>query len=300
MKRAVISIGSYDGIHQGHKAIIDKIKEISLNKNISSAIFFFKTPPKLYLTNNITNSLITLPTERKEIIKSLGIDNVISIEFNDKIHTMEPEEFFEKYILSHYFIEDIVVGKDFAVGYRRKGNLEWLYNFASEKGFSVHHVDYVKYENKRVSSSLIREMLKNGEVDVANIVLTRPYFLNGIVKKGAGIGRKIGYPTANIEVDVRKILPPGIFVVSVELNQKKFNAVASVGRRPTLKTLGGELICEVHILDFDRDIYGESIKVSFLSRIREEKKFEGMNELKQQIKNDIEFARNFFFSFKNN
>ncbi len=295
MKKTSLSIGSYDGLHIGHQSILKRVKEISCEKNIESTIFFFETPPKLYFKNELVGSFITLPDERKALIKSYGIDNIFSVEFNNKIHTMSPEDFFDKFIFSHFIVEDIVVGKDFSIGYQKKGDIEWLAKFSKVKGFSLHIVDYVKYKNHRVSSTLIRELLRKGMVDDVKHLLARPYFLSGIVRKGAGIGRKLGYPTANIEADVRKILPMGIFAVEVSIGDKSFKGVASVGRRPTLNTLGGRVICEVHILNFNKDIYGEVLGVKFLYKIREEKKFESIDKLVYEIKNDIEKAKDYFY-----
>ncbi|MGC9069903.1 MAG: riboflavin biosynthesis protein RibF [Elusimicrobiales bacterium] len=299
MKRNVMTIGSYDGLHIGHQAILNKIIEISHHKKIESSIFFLETPPKLYFKNELVNSLITLPEERRSLIKNYGVEKIFSIEFNNKVHTMSPEDFFNKFVFSQCAVEDIVVGKDFAIGYQRRGNLEWLFNFARDKNFSVHIVDYIKYHNHIVSSTLVREFLKKGKVDEVKELLARPYSLYGIVKKGAGIGRRLGYPTANIEVDIRKILPLGIFAVEVNLRNERLRGVANVGKRPTFNTLGGQIICEVHIFDFNKDIYGELLGIKFLHKIREEKKFRSADELVCEIKNDIERAKGYFFEQMN-
>ncbi|MCX7641481.1 MAG: bifunctional riboflavin kinase/FAD synthetase [Elusimicrobiales bacterium] len=299
MKEIILSIGSYDGVHLGHQLIIEKMREISLIKKIETAILFFEVPPKLYLRSEFKNNLITLPIERISIIKEYGVDIIVPIEFNEKIHLMSPRDFFRKFVFSRYKVSDIVVGRDFAVGYNREGNIEWLKDFSLEMSFNISLVDFVKYYNHKISSSLIREFLKKGMIEHVNKLLGRFYTLEGIVKKGAGIGKKLGYPTANLEIDERKLLPLGIFIVDVFLKGKHFKGVASIGKRPTLKTLGNEIICEVHILDFSEDIYGEKVLISFFNKIRDEKKFDNVSLLIQQIKKDIDYTREYFRNIKN-
>ena len=294
MNSVVLSIGSYDGIHRGHQRIISKIKEISSIKNIYSSILFFETPPKLYLRNEFKNMLITLPSERKMLLKEYGIDFILPLEFNSKIHLMNPGDFFQKFIFNQYRVSDMVVGRDFAVGYRREGDLKWLLGLAKRKKFNLVVLDFIKYENHKISSSVIREMLRNGMVEKAAELLGRYYFVTGIVKRGMGIGTKLGYPTANIDVDERKILPLGVFVVEVCINGNYFNGVANVGTRPTLKTMERSLLCEVHILNFNRKIYGEEIRVSFIHKIRDEKKFNSLEELVKQIKSDVDYTKAYF------
>lgn len=298
MKEIVLSIGSYDGLHLGHQSIIKRIKQISLDKKISSAIFFFEIPPKLYLKGEFKNILITTPDERRNIIKGLGIDEIIPIDFNEDIHLMEPDSFFKKFVFSKYKVSDMVVGKDFALGYKRKGDLLWLKSYSNNIGFKLHIVDFVKYKDHKISSSLIRELIKKGEMEDVNNMLGRKYSFHGIVKKGAGIGRKLGYPTANIDVDEKKLLPHGVFVVEVIIDGVKYNGVGSIGRRPTLKTLNEELIAEVHILDFNQEIYGKKIEIFIIHKIRDEKKFNSVDALISQIKEDVFYTQRYFTSCK--
>lgn len=299
MKDVVFSIGSYDGVHLGHQSIIEKLKEISSRKKISPLIMFFEIPPKLYFKGEFKNILITTPYERKELIVKFGIENVLPFDFNEDIHLMEPEVFFKKFIFSKYRLYDMVVGKDFAVGYKRKGDIYWLKSFAKENNFELHIVDFVKYKEHKISSSLIREFIKKGNIEDVSNMLGRKYTISGIVKKGAGIGKKLGYPTANVEVDERKILPLGIYIVEVLIDNVKYSGVSSIGRRPTLKTLNEEIILEVHILDFNKNIYGKKISVSFIHKVRDEKKFNTVDDLVSQIKEDVLYTRKFLASFKN-
>ncbi|MCX7905505.1 MAG: bifunctional riboflavin kinase/FAD synthetase [Elusimicrobiales bacterium] len=297
MKTIVLSIGSYDGVHLGHQAIIKKVKEISKIKNINSAIFFFEIPPKFYFKNYFDNILITLACERINLIKKYEIDLIIPIDFNKSIYLMSSEEFFEKFIFSKYIVSDVVVGKDFAIGYNRRGNIEWLKNFSKNKNFDVSIIDFVKWNDHKVSSSLVRDLLKKGDIEQANELLARPYTIEGIVKKGAGIGKKLGYPTANLEVDKKKLLPHGIFVVKVLIKGKVLEGIANIGRKPTFGTSNNDILCEVHIFDFNNDIYSENISILLLKKIRDEKKFDNILALKHQIEKDIIYARKYFKEF---
>lgn len=294
MKKIVLSIGSYDGVHRGHQQIIDKMREVSTLKKIESCIIFFEIPPKIYLKSELKNVLITLPKERELLLKEQGINITVPLEFNSEIHLMRPDDFFRKFVFNCYNVSDIVVGKDFAVGYKREGDLKWLLDLSKKRKFNLFVVDFIKYENHKISSSFIRDMLKKGMVEQASELLGRNYSVSGIVKKGAGIGRKLGYPTANLDVDERKILPPGVFVVEACVKGNYFNGVASVGRRPTLKTLEQMMMCEVHLLNFNKYIYGETIKVSFIHRIRDEIKFDNIDMLVKQIRKDVDYTKHYF------
>lgn len=286
MKHA-ISIGSYDGVHLGHQRILSLINKYSIEYGLKSVIFCFCIPPKLYLNSNISNNLITTLDERSKLIKLYGIDKIEFIKFNDKIKNLSPEDFFKKYIFKKYNPRYMVVGRDFSIGHNRKGNLKWLYDFAIKNSIDLRVIDFINYKGHKVSSTTIRHYLHSGNIKDANICMGREYFLSGIVVKGAGIGKKIGFPTANLKIDCLKILPLGIYAVKVNVDGKKYMGVASIGRRPTLATLDNKIICEVHILNFNKNIYGKKIDVFFLEKIRDEKKFGSIDDLIKQIRKDI-------------
>jgi len=289
----VLTIGSYDGVHKGHLQIISELKKISYSLNLKSALVYFPIPPKFVIANKIENSLITTSLERKEIIKETGIDEVYELNFTRDIYLMSASDFFNNFIINKYKAKALVVGRDFAVGYNRAGDTKFLKKMCDKNGILFKVIDYFKVNGHKVSSSLIRNMLSTGNVSDASDLLSRYYFVNGIVVKGAGMGRKLGYPTANLDVDKYKILPRGVYTSRVFIDGIYYNAVSFIGHRYTLGTLGLKLIMETHILDFDMDIYGKNLKVFFISKIRDEIKFKNQLELVEKIRDDILKAKFF-------
>jgi riboflavin kinase/FMN adenylyltransferase len=289
----VLTIGSYDGVHKGHLQIISELKKISYSLNLKSALVYFPIPPKFVIANKIENSLITTSLERKEIIKETGIDEVYELNFTRDIYLMSASDFFNNFIINKYKAKALVVGRDFAVGYNRAGDTDFLKKMCEKNGILFKVIDYFKVNGHKVSSSLIRNMLSTGKVSDASDLLSRYYFVNGIVVKGAGMGRKLGYPTANLDVDKYKILPRGVYTSRVLIDGIYYNAVSFIGHRYTLGTLGLKLIMETHILDFDMDIYGKNLKVFFISKIRDEIKFKNSSELIEKIRDDILKAKFF-------
>lgn len=292
--KSVLTIGSYDGIHTGHQKIINTLKVYSNRYNLKSVVIFFKFPPKLILTNRLKDNVLTMPDEKREILEKFNIDILSEIEFNDKIHKLSAEVFFEKYIYSKYKPCVIVVGKDFSIGKNREGNLLWLKRKAQELKIELVIMDFVKYTEHKISSSLIRTMLHSDDVETANKCLGREYSVEGFVVRGAQLGRKIGFPTANLQIPEEKLLPKGIYITKTIVDNKTYMSVASIGKRPTLKTMNSALIPEVHILNFNKDIYGKKIKVLFYKKIRNEKKFNSLNDLINEIKTDIEKTKKYF------
>lgn len=290
--KCAISIGSYDGVHLGHQSILSLLNKYSIEYSLKSVVFCFSIPPKLYLNSNISNNLITTLDERYKLIKLYGINKIEFIKFNDVIKNLSAEDFFKKYIFKKYEPRYMVVGKDFSVGHNREGNLKWLYDFAIKNSIDLRVIDFINYKGHKISSTIIRHYLHSGNIKDANICLGREYFLSGIVIKGSGVGKKIGFPTANLKIDCLKILPHGVYAVNVSLDGKKYMGVANIGRRPTLKTLNNKIICEVHILNFNKNIYGKKINVFFVEKIRDEKKFVSIDDLIKQIKKDIKLRMN--------
>lgn len=290
-KRTALTIGTFDGVHLGHSAIISRLKEFSQMYGLVAKIIFFSIPPKFYISGKFSGNLITLPEERKSIFSSMGIDEVFEINFDEKFQNTEADVFFEKNIIEKHKAGALVVGKDFALGKDRKGDVSFLKEKSLKHSINFDAVSPLRFENQKISSTLIRDLIKKGDMEKANYCLGRPYSISGRVIKGAGLGRKLGFPTANLEIDSRKILPEGIFAVKILCCGSIFSAVASIGIRPTFKTLDMRLLAEVHILDFSKDIYGEEIKVFFYKKLRSEMKFSGPESLISQIKKDINNAR---------
>jgi len=289
-----LTIGSYDGVHLGHKKILDLLTNYAKRNSIKSAVIYFPIPPKLYIHKNFKNNLITTPDEREKLIKNTGIDEIVKINFNKRFSRKNALEFFTDFIVKKLDPEYIVVGRDFSMGRDRQANYLWLKEICKINSIKCKILNFVKYRKHKISSSLIRHFLHSAMILEANECLGRSYSVCGMVVKGAQLGRKLGYPTANIEINPLKILPRGIYAVKVKLGDKKYNGVSSIGIRPTLKTLDMKVICEVHILNFSENIYNKKIEVFFINKLRNEMKFNNLKELANQISIDIKNAKKFF------
>jgi len=289
-----LAIGTYDGVHLGHRKIIRAAVREALRRGMKSKVVYFSFPPKFFFSGEKENCLITLPGEREELIKALSPDSVEPLAFNKSMASMSAVDFFSKVVLKGYKAGGLCVGPDFAVGKGREGHLDFLRAASLGAGIAFKTVAFARRGGHKISSSLIRAHLRAGAVEEANRCLGWEYSASGPVVRGAGLGRKLGFPTANIGVEAAKILPPGIFAARVKVGRETFNAVLSVGRRPTVNTLGGKIILEAHILDFSKMIYGRRVQVTFLKHLRPERKFHSVDSLVAHIRRDIAAARSFF------
>ncbi len=286
-----VAIGSFDGVHRGHRRIIRAAIREALRRGLESRVVYFPSPPKFFFSGETSDCLITLPEERERLIESLRPGLVEPLVFNNALSSMPAAEFFSRVVLERYKAGGLCVGPDFAVGRGREGHADFLRRACLESGTVFRALPFTRRGGHKISSSLIRAHLRAGAVEEANFCLGWNYSVSGPVIKGAGLGRKLGFPTANVGAHPAKILPPGIFAARVKVGRETFGAVLSVGRRPTLNTLGGRMLLEAHILDFSRDIYGKTVEVTFLRHIRPERKFSSKEALVEHIRADTAAAR---------
>lgn len=289
-----VTMGSFDGVHLGHRRIVRTAVREALRRGLGSAVAYFPLPPKFFFSGEAENCLITLPEEREALLRALRPDEVHPLAFDNTLSAMSAGAFFSSVVLGRLRGGGLCVGPDFAVGRGREGHLDFLRSASRAAGIAFKAVPFAKRGGHRISSSLIRACLREGKVEEANACLGWQYSVRGPVIKGAGLGRKLGYPTANIGAHPAKILPPGIFAARVRVGHDSYDAVLSVGRRPTVNTLGGRLILEAHILDFSRMIYGKTLEVTFLKHLRPERKFHSKESLIKHIEGDIAVARRYF------
>ena len=287
-------MGTYDGVHLGHRKIIRASVREARRRGMKSRIVYFPFPPKFFFSGEERNCLITLTEEREKLISALRPDLVETLNFNSALGLMGAEDFFSRVILGRFKAGGLCVGPDFAVGKGREGHLDFLQKASAAAGIAFKAVSFARRGGHKISSSLIRAHLRVGAVEEANHCLGWTYSVSGPVIKGARIGRKLGFPTANIGAHPAKILPPGIFAARVKAGKGTFNAVLNVGRRPTVEPPGGKMILEAHILDFSEMIYGKTLEIAFLKHIRPERKFHSRESLVRHIKEDIAAARRFF------
>jgi len=292
-KNAVITIGNFDGVHIGHQALFHEVIEKADSIGGTSIVMTFDPHPVRVLKQNGHLPLITMNEQKVELIENSGIDVLICIQFNKEFAAISAKDFIEDLLLKCIGMKAIVVGKDYTFGKNREGNLDLLQTFANNLGFEVIVADWVQTSKglpNRISSTRTRELVMAGEVDEAKKLLGRYYQIRGTVITGRNRGGKLlGFPTANITLHDELCPKNGVYAVTVDCMEKKYQGVANIGYSPTFDD--GVFSVEVHILDFNENIYGQKIRVNFVQRIRDEIKFSDIAELSDAIRNDIEKAR---------
>ena len=280
----VVTIGNFDGVHLGHQALLTEVKKRAHDLKLESAVITFEPNPKDYFSQNKPQTRISSLREKIELFNEIKIDRVHIIKFNQEFSKVTANEFISV-LIKQLKVKEIVVGEDFCFGRGREGSIKQL----SASSMKLNIKNKILMDGKRISSTLIRNLLANDKLDEANKYIGRPYSISGKVVHGEKRGRKIGFPTANIHM--RHNRPPlkGVFAVKF---QNHFG-VANLGIRPSIK---GEkkLQLEVHLLNFSSDLYGQHVSVIFLKKLRDEKKFKSLDELKEQIKLDVIKAQLFF------
>lgn len=290
LEDSVCAIGYFDGVHLGHQQLLNRVEIIAKEKRLKKALMTFSCHPKEILDNSKTSYLMSL--DRKiEILEKRGFDYFFIIEFNKEISYYEPALFLQQFIYKNQ-IKHLVCGFDFHFGRYGKGDSAYLKSVQNDT-FAVDVVEEFDDQGIKVSSSLIKEKLNEGQIQYANTLLSRPYRISGKVIYGLQNGRKIGFPTANVDVGQYVILKKGVYGVYFYYNHQKYLAMANIGMNPTVGEIT-QISLEVHIFDFDQDIYGQFVDVDFLFRVRDERKFASLEDLKQQLKKDERFIKHYF------
>lgn len=289
--RHLVILGTFDGVHRGHQSLIKAAAEKAKENGMKSHILYFEMPPKFYFSQKKDNCVLTTPEEKKALLKSLGCDIEESLKFDKEIADISAEDYFLIELLKKRNAGGIAAGHDFYFGKNRKGDIKLLRSMCKEYGLVFMQRDFLLHEGQKISSSLIRQYILSGNMYAAAECLGRPYQISGKVQHGAGIGRTLGFPTANIDVPKEKKLPTGVYAALTVINGREYPSVAVIGRRPTLNTLDGILLPETHLIDFDGDLYGQDISLKFISKIRDEQKFQSKEQLTRQIAADKETAR---------
>ena len=283
----IITIGTFDGVHLGHQEIFNVLINKSKNNGCRSFVITFEPHPRMVIQPNSDLKLLTTFEEKVEILEEMGIDNLLVIPFTKEFSQLTSEEFFRKFILDGVGIKKMVIGYDHHFGKGRDGDEQKIRELGALNNFEVQKTEAVTINEIVVSSSKIRNALSEGEVKTAAQMLGRNYSFSGLVVVGDKRGRELGFPTANIQLEnENKLIPKnGVYAVKVFLEERIFNGVMNIGLRPTFKDTK-IVLSEVHILDFDEEIYGKHIRIEFIERIRDEKKFSSKEELIKQIEID--------------
>ena len=282
---AVVAVGSFDGVHLGHQHVLNRVKELAAAKGGRSAVITFEPHPRCVLQPDTCPKSITTIEEKLGLLHLLGIDDGIVLKFTPQVAQLSAEEFMAR-LGESLRPQAIVCGPDFAFGHRRQGNPQWL----REHDMAVEVVEPYLLDGEELHSSAIRRLLGEGDIPAANRLLGRPFVLRGTVEHGAEVGRGLGFPTANLAVQLNKLVPAqGIYAVRVNSPHGRHLGALNIGYRPTFG--GDRLTIEVFLLDFDGDLYGAQLEVSFVARIRDEEKFASAGELAAAIARDVAETR---------
>ncbi len=290
--RSVVTVGTFDGVHRGHQAIIDYLQRRAEAQDGPSTLVSFDPHPRAVVHGEEV-PLLTTVAERAELLEDLGLDRFVVVPFSDDFAQLSPEAYVEEVLVERIGVQEITVGYDHRFGKDRAGDVDRLQELGTEYGFAVDVIPPQEVDHDIVSSSTIRSLLlEDGAIEQANDRLGRPYRLDGVVARGEGRGRKLGYPTANLAIeDTRKLVPKrGVYATLVTLpDGRRRGGMMNIGRRPTFDEM--DVTVEVHVLDYEGDLYGASLSVQFLQRLRAEQKFESPEALAAQLSEDEERCR---------
>ena len=291
----VLSLGMFDGVHFGHISIINLLKSVAQENNLETAILTFWPHPRKVFNPNDEIKLLNTLNEKLNLLENANLDVVFLKSFDENFRNLTGEEFVRQILVQKLNVKHIIIGHDHVFGKNKSGNFELLQKLSKELDFVVQQLDAVKEGEFNISSTKIRNCLGNGNIISANKMLGYHYSVSGKVIDGKKLGRTIGYPTANIEVDELKLLPKkGAYIVEVYVKNKFYKGMLSIGTNPTVN--GDKLTVEVYILDFNKDIYGEEITVKFRDFLHEEIKFESLEKLIERLDEDKILTENFNFS----
>jgi riboflavin kinase/FMN adenylyltransferase len=291
---SVVTPGNHDGVHLGHRALIDAAKKTADANGWRTLGMFFDPHPTAVLAPERAPVLITSIERRIEIMKGAGCDDVLVLPFDDEFSRMSPDRFVQRVLLDACHAKGVVVGPDFHFGHKRSGNIDTLRTWGERGSFSVELVQPVMHRGEAVSSTRIRRVLRDdGNVEDAAVMMTRLHEVGGEIVRGDQRGREIGFPTANLDVESLQLPKDGVYAVVARVlddaGAPLLHGVANLGNRPTF---GAGRSVEVHLFDFDGDLYGRRMRIGFASRIRGEAKFDGLEALRQEIDRDCDAAKN--------
>ena len=290
----VLSLGMFDGVHFGHISIINLLKSVAQENNLETAILTFWPHPRKVFNPNDEIKLLNTLNEKLNLLENANLDVVFLKSFDENFRNLTGEEFVRQILVQKLNVKHIIIGHDHVFGKNKSGNFELLQKLSKELDFVVQQLDAVKEGEFNISSTKIRNYLANGNIIGANKMLCYHYSVSGKVIDGKKLGRTIGYPTANIEVDELKLLPKkGAYIVEVYVKNKFYKGMLSIGTNPTVN--GDKLTVEVYILDFNEDIYGDEITVKFRDFLHEEIKFESLQKLIERLDEDKKLTENFEF-----
>lgn len=292
-KKTILTLGTFDGVHIGHKKILERLTQNTENGKYESLVLTFFPHPRMVLQEKSEIKLLNTISEKSKLLEKSGIENLVIHPFNESFSRLTAEEFVHSILVNQFHIQKIIIGHDHRFGRNRTANIDNLIAFGAEYGFEVEQISAQEIQDVSVSSTKIRKALQDGNMSLANEYLGYAYFLTGEVVKGKQLGRTIGFPTANIQIkeDYKLIPKNGVYAVKTFIGQKEVFGMMNIGFNPTVN--GQKQTIEVNLFDFDADIYGEKLEISLLKYLREEQKFGSVDLLKEQLNQDKKTALEF-------
>lgn len=289
--RSYLTVGAFDGIHLGHQALIRRMRAAAHAAGCQAVVLTFYPHPAVVIRGGQPAFYIASPDERADLLAALGVDVVITHPFNTEVSRVRAADFIDR-LIQRLGMRSLWVGDGFALGHKREGNVPFLRRLGLERGFSVEVIQPIQVDGEVVSSTRVREALRQGDVARAARFLGRPFSIPGTVVEGAHRGKTIGIPTANLEIWEERAYPArGVYACRAEVRGQRLKAVTNIGLRPTFENQAARPTIEAHLIDFEGDLYGQTIRLEFVDRLRDEMKFPGVEALLEQIRADIERAR---------
>ncbi|WP_461482063.1 bifunctional riboflavin kinase/FAD synthetase [Porticoccus sp.] len=289
----VATIGSFDGVHRGHRAILQQLRDKAAEFQLPSVAIIFEPQPQEFFSGEQAPARLMRLREKVEALLDEGVDRVLCLQFNRLLRSLSARQFIDQVLLDGLAVRCLVVGDDFRFGHDRSGNYQLLQQVGAVQGFEVIDTHTLEYAGERISSTRIRLALEAGDFALVEALLGRPYQITGRVVYGQRLGRQLGIPTANVQLNRYRAPLSGVYVVEVLIDQMPRPGIANVGVRPTVGDLVKPVL-EVHLLDYDEPLYGLRIHVAFKQKVREERKFDSLEQMVKQIHNDIAVARQYF------
>lgn len=290
-KKSIILIGNFDGLHSGHQKLFKQAKKFKNKLNLKLGVITFDPIPKMFFNKKIKNYRISNLNQKINYLKKFRVDFIINKHFDKKFSKITYQKFIKNILYKKLNSKYIFVSNNFRFGYKREGNVNLLRKYQTEYNYKLINPKPLKKKNKIISSTLIRKLLQNGSLNSANRILKRNWSIEGIVEKGRRMGKKIGFPTCNIDIKNYIVAKPGVYAVKVKIlnSIKSYKGIANLGCRPTFN--GKKILLEVNLFNFSGNLYNKKLSVEFLKFIRGEKKFNGVDDLRNQIKKDLLIAK---------
>lgn len=290
---SAITIGNFDGVHRGHQLVIQQLKQVAEKFSLPTVVIIFEPQPIEYFAPDRAPKRLSRFREKISFLRTQAIDYLVCLKFGHHLANQSAAEFVEQLLVNKLNARHIVVGDDFCFGKNRQGNFQYLSEQGPQHGFTVDRTQTLMHDGERISSTRLRQCITDSNFELARKLLGRHYSLSGRVAHGQKLGRQLGYPTINLKMGDNTMIVKGIFAVQVKgIDNQTLPGVASIGTRPTVN--GVDTILEVYILNFERDVYGYSVEVEFLHKIRDEEKFDSLEDLTKQMHNDTQQAIAFF------